>query len=115
MDVIERTKKVAHRWQLLKEIEPDHRFQTRYHNHRQRRERGETRKYGRSFNVAGALALIAAGFASVPTPGPSYVIIVIGLWMLAGESLLLARFFDGIEMRLRELGRWIRSHMGRLV
>jgi putative transmembrane protein PGPGW len=115
MDVIERTKKVGHRWQLFKEIEPDHRFQTRYHNHRQRRERGETRKYGRIFNVAGALALIAAGFAFVPTPGPSYIIIVIGLWMLAGESLLLARFFDGIEMRLRELGRWIRSHMGRLV
>jgi hypothetical protein len=44
-----------------------------------------------------------------PTPGPSYIIIVIGLWMLAGESLLLARFFDRIEMRLRELGRWIRA------
>jgi hypothetical protein len=45
----------------------------------------------------------------VPTPGPSYIIIVIGLWMLAGESLLLARFFDRIEMRLMELGRWIRA------
>jgi hypothetical protein len=45
----------------------------------------------------------------VPTPGPSYIIIVIGLWMLAGEFLPLARFFDRIEMRLRELGRWIRA------
>ena len=109
MDVIERAKKGWHRWQLFKEIEPGHRFQTRYNNHRQRRERGETWKYGRIFNVAGGLALIAAGFAFVPTPGPSYIIIVIGLWMLAGESLLLARFFDRIEMRLRELGRWIRA------
>jgi Flp pilus assembly protein TadB len=109
MDVIEKAKEGWQRWQLFKEIEPGHRFQTRYNNHRQRRERGETWKYGRIFNVAGGLALIAAGVAFVPTPGPSYIIIVIGLWMLAGEFLPLARFFDRIEMRLRELGRRIRD------
>jgi hypothetical protein len=27
--------------------------------------------------------------------------------MLAGEFLPLARFFDRLEVRLRELGRWI--------
>ncbi len=47
MDVIEKARKGWHRWQLFKEIEPGHRFQTRYNNHRQRRERGETWKYGR--------------------------------------------------------------------
>ena len=47
---------------------------------------------------------MAAGFAFVPTPGPSYIIIVIGLWMLAGEFLPLARFFDRLEVKLRELG-----------
>ena len=109
MDVIEKIKKGWHRWRLFKEIEPGHRFQTRYNNHRQRRERGETSRYGRIFNLVGGLALIVAGFAFVPTPGPSYIIIVIGLWMLAGEVLLLARLFDRTEVRLRELGRWIKG------
>ncbi len=109
MDVTEKARKGWHRWQLFKEIEPGHRFQTRYHNHRQRRERGETWKYGWILNVAGGLALIVAGFAFVPTPGPSYIIIVTGLWMLAGELLLLARFFDRAEVRLRKLGRWIKN------
>ena len=109
MDVIGKVKEGRKRWQLLREIEPGHRFQTRYHSHRRRRERGETWKYGRTLNLVGGPALIAAGFAFLPTPGPSYIIIVIGLWMLAGEVLLLARLFDRSEMRLRELGRWIKE------
>jgi hypothetical protein len=32
-----KAKKGWHRWQLFKEIEPGHRFQTRYNNQRQRR------------------------------------------------------------------------------
>ena len=109
MDVIGKVKEGRKRWQLFREIEPGHRFQTRYNNHRRRRERGETWKYGRILNLVGGSALIAAGFAFLPTPGPSYIIIVIGLWMLAGEVLLLARLFDRSEMRLRELGRWIKE------
>ena len=104
-DVIEKVKEGRKRWQLFREIEPGHRFQTRYNNHRRRRERGETWKYGRILNLVGGSALIAAGFAFLPTPGPSYIIIVIGMWMLAGEALL----FDRSEMRLRELGRWIKE------
>jgi hypothetical protein len=109
MDVIEKAKKGWHRWQLFREIEPGHRFQTRYNNHRQRRERGETSRYGKIFNLAGGPALIVAGFAFLPTPGPSYIIIVIGSWMLAGEFLPLARFFDRLDVRLRKLGRWIKG------
>ena len=41
--------------------------------------------------------------------GPSYVIIVIGMWMLAGEFLPLVRFFNRVEVSLGKLGRWIRS------
>ena len=106
--------KAIRSWQLFKEIKPGHRFQTRYHSHRRRRERGETWKYGRIFNLLGGPALIVAGFAFLPTPGPSYIIIVIGLWMLAGESLPLARFFDRIGVRLRRLGAWIKNQWGRL-
>jgi hypothetical protein len=101
--------KAIGRWRLFREIEPGHRFQTRYNDYRQRRERGETSRYGRIFNLAAGPALVVAGLAFIPTPGPSYIIIVIGMWILAGEFLLLARFFDRLEVRLRKLGRWIRD------
>jgi hypothetical protein len=45
----------------------------------------------------------------IPTPGPSYIIIAIGLWLLAGEFLLLARLFDKVGARLGRLGRWIKG------
>ena len=101
--------KAIERWWLFKEFEPGHRFESRYNNHRQRRERGGTSRYGRFFNLGGGLALIAAGFAFLPTPGPSYIIIVIGMWMMAGELLILARFFDRLEVRLRRVGGWIKN------
>ncbi len=109
MDVIEKLKKGWRRWRLFKAIEPGHRYQSRYHDHRQRRERGEMPRYRRIFNLAGGPALIVAGIAFIPTPGPSYMIIVIGMWLLAGEFLLLARFFDRLDVRLRRLGRWIKE------
>jgi hypothetical protein len=96
-------KKAMERWRLSKEIEPGHRFQARYGRHRLRRQRGETFKYGRLLNLVGGPALIATGFAFIPTPGPSYIIIVIGMWMLAGEFQLLARFFDRLDVRFRNL------------
>jgi hypothetical protein len=106
--------KAIGRWRLFREIEPGHRFQTRYNEYRQRRERGETSRYGRIFNLAAGPALVVAGLAFIPTPGPSYIIIVIGMWMLAGEFLLLARFFDRLEVRLRKLGRWIKDRCNTL-
>ena len=45
----------------------------------------------------------------IPTPGPSYIIIAIGLWLLAGEFLLLARVFDRVGARLGRFGRWIKG------
>jgi hypothetical protein len=45
--------------------------------------------------------------AFISTPGPSYIVIVIGMWMLAGEFLPLARFFDRLDERLRTPGRLI--------
>ena len=102
-------KKAMGEWRVFREVEPGHRFQTRYNNHRQRRLRGETSSYARILNLVGGSALVVAGFAFVPTPGPSYMIIVLGMWMLSGELLPLARFFDRLDVRLRRLGRWVKS------
>jgi hypothetical protein len=105
--------KALERWRLLWSLEAGHRFQTRYHSHRQRRQQGKTPKWVRPVYLVGGPALIVAGFAFVPTPGPSYIIIVIGMWMLAGELLFLARFFDRVEVGLRKLGGWIKSRWNR--
>jgi len=108
-------KKAIERWRLSKEIEPGHRFQARYGHHRLRRERGETFKYERLLNLVGGPALIAAGFAFIPTPGPSYIIIVIGMWMLAGEFQPLARFFDRLDVRFRNyLAGWVKKRWNTL-
>ena len=65
-------------------------------------------------NLSGGPALIVAGLAFIPTPGPSFIIIVIGMWMLAGEFLPLARFFDRLDVRQRKLSRWIKGQLSRL-
>ncbi len=101
-------KKAIERWRLSREIEPGHRFQARYGEHRLRRQRGETFKYGRLLSVVGGPALIVAGFAFIPTPGPSYIIIVMGMWMLAGEFQPLACFFDQLDVRLRKTAGWVK-------
>ena len=109
LDVMGKAREGWKQWRVFREIEPGHRFQARYDNHRKRRERGEAWRYGSIFNLVGGPTLIAAGFAFLPTPGPSYIIIVIGLWMLAGEFLPLARLFDRAEVRLRELARRVKA------
>ncbi len=107
-------KKAIEGWRLSKEIEPGHRFQTRYSNHRRHRQRGETSKYRKLFNLVGGPTLIVAGIAFLPTPGPSFIIIIIGMWMLAGEYLPLARFFDRLDARQRRLRWWIKGQWSRL-
>jgi hypothetical protein len=80
---MEKAKTGWEQWRLFREFEAGHRFQTRYSNHRKRRERGEASQYGRILNLVGGPALIVAGFAFLP----------------------LARLFDRAEVRLRELAR----------
>src|SRR5919202_193483 len=97
-------KKAIERWRLFKEIEVGHRFQARYHNHRRRREQGETPKWVSLLNLIGGPTPIRAGFFFPPTPGPTHIIIVIRMWMLAGEFLPLARFFHRLDVSLRGVG-----------
>jgi hypothetical protein len=100
-------------WRLFWALDAGHRFQTRYHTRRFRRERGEAHRYGRPFNLVLGPLLVVAGFLFLPTPGPSYIIIVIGLWMVAGELLVMARLFDQAEVRLRKTARWAKDAWAR--
>ena len=105
--------KAHHRWRLLWSLDVGHRFQTRYHACRFRRQCGEAYRYGRVFNLICGPLLVVAGFLFLPTPGPSYIIIVIGLGMVAGELLVMARLFDQVEVRLRKAARWAKDAWAR--
>jgi hypothetical protein len=109
LGVIEQAREGWRHWRTFKEIDAGHRYQSRYHFHQRRRRRGEISRYRRPINLIGGPILIIAGFVFIPTPGPSYIIIALGLWMLAGEFLLLARLFDRMGVRLGKLWRWIKG------
>jgi hypothetical protein len=96
-------------WRAFREIDTGHRYQSRYHFHQRRRRKGLVSRYRRPLSLLCGPILIIAGFVFIPTPGPSYIIIAIGLWLLAGEFLLLARLFDKVGARLGRLGRWIKG------
>jgi hypothetical protein len=107
--VIERAKEGWRHWRTFREIDAGHRYQARYHFHQRRRRKGLVWRYWRLFSFTCGPILIIAGFVFIPTPGPSYIIIAIGLWLLAGELLPLARLFDRVGVRLGRFGGWIRG------
>src|SRR5215207_6101475 len=47
--------------------------------------------------------VVVGGVIAVPGPGPCWLIILLGLWMLTGELLFFARFMDRVEVKLRGL------------
>ena len=106
---IERAREGWRHWRTFREIDAGHRYQSRYHFHQRRRRKGLVWRYWRFFSLTFGPLLIIAGFVFIPTPGPSYIIIAIGLWLLAGEFLPLARLFDRVGVRLGRFGSWIKG------
>jgi hypothetical protein len=106
---IQKTKEGWRHWRTFRAIDAGHRYQSRYHFHQRRTRKGLVWRYWRPMSLLCGPVLIIAGFVFIPTPGPSYIIIAIGLWLLAGEFLLLARVFDKVGLRLGEFGRWIKG------
>jgi hypothetical protein len=82
------------------------RFRDRYH-HRQQSNSGRYR-FRVIFCVFGeSLSVVGGGIAVPAGPGPGWLIILWGSWMLAGESLFFARFMDRVEVKLRRLVRGV--------
>ncbi len=51
--------------------------------------------------------VVGGGFIAVPGPGPGWLIILLGLVIIAGESLSFARFADWAEIKLRRSARGV--------
>jgi hypothetical protein len=94
--VIEALKK---NWSELSREPPGRRFQNR---HRRQDRRGSGT--GRTLKLTAAILLTLAGAVLLVIPGPGSVLIVIGAALLAEESMIVAKFMDRAEMRIRH---WI--------
>ncbi len=88
-------------WKLLKEGEPGHRFQDRYHRRRKREKSNSG--YKRFFIIAFGLIIIGIGIIFLFIPGSGWVIIIVGTGFIAGESLTLAKILDVGELMIRKL------------
>jgi uncharacterized protein (TIGR02611 family) len=94
-------------WRHLKHGTSGQRFKDRYYLS-QRRNRGRF-TFWRVFNIGVGSGITVGGLLMVIAPGPGWLAIFLGLGMLGGELLPVARFLDWVEVRLRKLVRWIRE------
>jgi hypothetical protein len=99
-EMIGRTKRS---WQYFKRSKPGDRFQVRYYY---RKQRGAGR-ISRIFNiVVGSVLVIFSAFFGW-APGLGTITFVIGLAMVGGEFLPVARFLDWAEVKLRKLAHFV--------
>ncbi len=98
--MIERAKE---NWRRFKRSKPGFRFQD---HHRRYQQGCIGRSYLRGFfSIIGGFLVVIGGVVAVPGPGPGWLIILLGLGMIAGESLFFARLLDWAEVKLRRLVR----------
>jgi hypothetical protein len=92
-------------WRLFTQSKPGDRFQVRYYYHRQSRHGRSS--LSRIFNIfAGSLLVLFSVFFGW-APGPGTLTLIIGLSMLGSEFLVVARFLDWAEVRLRKLAHFV--------
>ena len=86
---------------------PGRRFRDRYDRRRQQ-SRSRLSLSSILYIVGGVLLVVASVFLG-PAPGFGFGTGFLGLALLSSESMLIARFLDKAEVRLRSLGRELRD------
>jgi len=100
--------KAKEHWRCFKQSKPGHRFKDRYHQRQQSRRSARFSLTTAVFaTVAGILILLLGGVVSltVPVPGPGWLLLFLGLGMLAAQSKHIARLLDWVEVKLRRAAR----------
>jgi uncharacterized protein (TIGR02611 family) len=92
-------------WEEFKESKPGERFKDRYR--RRQEEPGHIVK--RVLLVIFGSVIAVGSLLTAPLPGPGLATVSLGLAILAGELLPAARLLDWSEIRLRQLGRFVRA------
>ena len=86
---------------------PGHRFQEHYQ--RSKKEKASRSRWGRLLNLILAIAALAVALFLSVFPGPAIPFYFLAGMLLASESLLVARFMDWLEVRLRAVWKWGRQ------
>ena len=86
-------------WRRFKACKPGFRFRDR----RRRRQRIGQSGFDlrKAFHIAGGLVIAITRLLLAPLPGPGWGTFFVGLMILAGELLIVARFLDTAETILR--------------
>ena len=85
--------------------QPGRRFQERY----RRMHDGKASAWKRCGLFCAGIVLTLVGIFFLAVPGPGIPILVIGLALVAQESVTLARWLDRTEVRLRRWWKKLRS------
>ena len=93
--------------QDFQQSKPGRRFRDRY-DRRHQENRSRLSPSSILYIVGGVLLVVASLFLG-PAPGFGFGTAFLGLALLASEFLLIARFLDKAEVRLRSLGREFRD------
>ena len=99
-------------WRLFKAIKPGFRFRGRYR--RRRRSGPGGFDFRKALYVVGGLALAVASLLLAPLPGPGWGTFLVGIMILAGELLIVARLLDRADVMLRGPARRVQGAWGRL-
>src|ERR671917_1575077 len=86
-------------WRRFKAGKPGRRFRARYH--RQRRSNQGRSALRKVLVIVGGIVIAVASMLLAPLPGPGWGTFLVGLAILASELLILARFLDWAEVKLR--------------
>ena len=81
------------------------RFKDRYHQRQQSRRSARFSRTAGFATVAGILILLLGGVVSLAVPGPGWLLLFLGLGMLADQSKHIARLLDWVEVKLRRAAR----------
>jgi hypothetical protein len=97
--------------QFLKQSVPGRRFRDRY---RRRQQAGRNRSTLRRLcYVAFGVATVIGSLVLAPLPGPGWGTFFVGLGIVAGEVLHVARLLDRAEVKLREALRRAKTMWGK--
>ena len=90
-------------WRRFTASKAGHRFRARYRRH-QRSGQGSS-ALRKVLVIVGGIVVVVTSLLLAPLPGPGWGTVLVGLIIIAGEILIVARFLDRAEIKLRRPAR----------
>ena len=86
-------------WRRFTASKPGHRFRARYRRNQRSVQRSSALR--KVLVIVGGTLVVVTSLLLAPLPGPGWGTALVGLVIIAGEILIVARFLDRAEMKLR--------------